>query len=62
MYLVYIICNILIYGYVNYIYVWNKMYIIIWKWGYVSVIVKLNDIVLINDISYYCIRGLSFDY
>lgn len=62
MYLVYIICNILIYGYVNYIYVWNKMYIIIWKWGYVSVIVKLNDIVLINDILYYCIRGLSFDY
>lgn len=57
MYLVYIICNILIYGYVNYIYVWNKMYIIIWKWGYVSVIVKLNDIVLINDIMYYCISG-----
>lgn len=57
MYLVYIICNILIYGYVNYIYVWNKMYIIIWKWGYVSVIFKLNDIVLINDILYYCISG-----
>lgn len=57
MYLVYIICNILIYGYVNYIYVWNKMYSIIWKWGYVSVIVKLNDIVLINDILYYCISG-----
>lgn len=57
MYLVYIICNILIYGYVNYIYVWNKMYIIIWKWGYVSVIVKLNNIVLINDILYYCISG-----
>lgn len=57
MYLVYIICNILIYGYVNYIYVWNKVYIIIWKWGYVSVIVKLNDIVLINDILYYCISG-----
>lgn len=57
MYFVYIICNILIYGYVNYRYVWNKMYIIIWKWGYVSVIVKLNDIVLINDILYYCISG-----